>query len=128
MVDGIFSSQQYVTAKKLLDVSALRHSAIASNIANVETPGYKRIDVSTDFENKLQQAAMSGDIEAVRSLNAEIVHDANTASMRADGNNVSLDREMMLMSQNKVEYDFLTQYLSNNLNRIKSAISTNPNM
>lgn len=128
MVDGIFGSQQYVTAKKLLDVTALRQAAIASNIANVETPGYKRIDVSSSFEAKLQQAASAGDIKAIRSLNAEIVQDPTASALRADGNNVSLDREMMQMQRTGVEYEFLTQYLSSNLNRIKSAISTTPGM
>jgi hypothetical protein len=46
MIDALFTDSDYVAAKKMLDVTVLRHQAIASNLANVETPNYKRLDVS----------------------------------------------------------------------------------
>jgi len=46
MIDALFADSYYTAAKKMLDVTALRHEAIASNLANVETPGYKRLDVA----------------------------------------------------------------------------------
>mgnify|MGYP000960657837 CR=1 FL=1 len=54
MIDPIFQSGNYQLATKLLDASALRQQAIASNIANAETPGYRRLDVSTDFATQLK--------------------------------------------------------------------------
>ena len=57
MIDGLFNQTNYVAAKKMLDLTALRHEAIASNLAHVETPRYKRLDVSSSFANELQQAA-----------------------------------------------------------------------
>jgi len=43
MIDGLFNQTNYVAAKKMLDATALRHEAIASNLANLETPRYKRV-------------------------------------------------------------------------------------
>ena len=56
MIDALFGDSNYVAAKKMLDVNVLRHEAIASNIANVETPNYKRLDVAPSFESQLSQA------------------------------------------------------------------------
>ena len=65
MIDAIFSQTGYVTAKKMLDATALRHDAIASNLANLETPNYRRIDVAPSFGNKLRQAILSGEATQV---------------------------------------------------------------
>jgi flagellar basal-body rod protein FlgB len=45
MISALFSQPNYVGAKKMLDATVLRHEAIASNLANIETPNYKRMDV-----------------------------------------------------------------------------------
>jgi flagellar basal-body rod protein FlgB len=49
MIEALFNQPDYLAAKKTLDAVALRHEAIASNIANVETPGYRRIDLATHW-------------------------------------------------------------------------------
>ncbi len=51
MIDALFTDSDYVAAKKMLDVSLLRQEAIASNLANLETPNYKRLDVAPSFES-----------------------------------------------------------------------------
>jgi flagellar basal-body rod protein FlgB len=45
VVEPIFQSDNYVIARKMLDAAALRHEAIATNVANVETPGFRRLDI-----------------------------------------------------------------------------------
>ena len=60
MVDPILQADSYQLAKKLMDGTALRQQAIASNLANAETPGYHRIDVSTDFEQRLRASFETG--------------------------------------------------------------------
>ena len=60
MVDPIFQSANYQVARKLLDATALRQEAIAANIANAETPGYRRVDVGRDFASQLKAATRSG--------------------------------------------------------------------
>ena len=50
MIDALFNQPTYVAAKKMLDVTVLRQEAIASNLSNLETPNYKRLDVAPSFE------------------------------------------------------------------------------
>jgi flagellar basal-body rod protein FlgB len=54
MIEALFSDSNYLAAKRMLDVTVLRHEAIASNLANVETPNYKRLDVSPSFALETQ--------------------------------------------------------------------------
>ena len=126
VVEALFSGNNYLTAKKLLDASALRQEALAANIANVETPGYKRVDVDKTFEAELTQAARKGDLKSLKETNPTLIQDPNAAAVRPDGNNVSMDRELMEVNRNTVEYQFLTQYLSSSLDQIKTAISSRP--
>jgi len=119
----MFSGNNYLAAKKLLDAAALRQSALASNIANVETPGYKRMDVDASFEAQLVSAARKGETKELKLLQPQLAQDRNAAAVRADGNNVSMDRELMEVQKTTIEYQFLTQYLSSQLERMKSAMS-----
>lgn len=123
MIDDLMQRENYVLAKKLLDVSHAKQNAIASNLANVETPGYKRIDIATSFDSQLKKAAASNDVQEIRDLRIQTVTDLNSPSMRADGNNVQIDQELLRMQKNAVQYEFLASYTSTSLNRLKTAIS-----
>jgi flagellar basal-body rod protein FlgB len=125
MVEGIFSSENYVMAKRLLDAAALRHEALTANLANIETPGYKRVDIAPEFAAQLDAAAGRNDVAALKNLSPKLAEDRLTASVRPDGNNVSLDRELIEVNRNSTEYEFLTQFLSSNIRRLESAIRTN---
>src|SRR5476651_2360052 len=65
MLDPIFQSGNFQLAQKLLDGAALRQQAIAANIANAETPGYRRVDVAPDFAEHLKASFQSGDRDAL---------------------------------------------------------------
>ncbi len=123
MIDQILERENYVLAKKLLDVSHARHEAISSNLANAETPGYKRTDIKADFAKELQKLAQTNDVESISKLQATIERDLKTASVRPDGNNVELDTELLKMNENAMQYEFLTQYTANSMKRIKTAIT-----
>ncbi|OHE74341.1 MAG: flagellar basal-body rod protein FlgB [Verrucomicrobia bacterium GWC2_42_7] len=122
MIEGI-SKENYTIAKKMLDVAVLRHEALASNIANAQTPGYKRNDISVDFESKLSASIKNSDMNALSELKPTIQKDANTPSIRPDGNNVGVDRELVEITKNSVQIDFINNYLSDSIRRIKSAIT-----
>ena len=49
MIDALFSQTNYAATKKMLDATALQYEAIASNLNNIEKPGYKRIDLDSSF-------------------------------------------------------------------------------
>src|ERR1700691_5050935 len=95
MIDALLTDPTYVAAKKMLDVTALRHEAIASNLANVETPNYKRLDVSPSFESQLSQAVASKDVSQISAVQPELSVDTSAVTGRSDGNTVQLESEMV---------------------------------
>lgn len=123
MIDPIFQSSNYQLANKLLDASVLRHEAIASNIANAETPGYRRLDVSPDFANELRSLMRHGDMAAARELRPVLSEDPFARSIRPDGNTVALDNELLQMNRNLVEHDFLSELVSRNIRQLRLAIT-----
>lgn len=125
-----------VTAAVL--VSALRgyearNTAIAGNLANSETPGYKRLDVT--FEAALADAAEQAHATrpgaAGRSL-SDIAHGAeevlpqgavdSLTAMRTDGSNVDPDTEMAALAQNQLAHQTVTSLLDKHLTLIRTAI------
>jgi flagellar basal-body rod protein FlgB len=123
MIDGLFSDSYYVAAKRMLDVTVLRHEAIASNLSNIETPNYKRLDVSPSFESQLKQAVASKDPEQIAGIQPELTVDTNAVSGRSDGNTVQLETELIKMNQNTVEHALETQLITNRLSQMRLAIT-----
>lgn len=123
MINALFSQAGYETAKKMMDVTALRHEAIASNIANFETPNYKRIDLSPNFESSLQQALTSADPNAVQSLQPALSVDANAISQSQDGNTVNLEDELLALSQNTLTHGLETQLVTGEMLKLRLAIT-----
>lgn len=123
MVESLFQGDNYQAVKKLLDVAAMRHEALASNIANVETPGYKRLDLDKTFEAELRSDLRAGDVRDAAGLQPRIAEDSTARTMRSDGNNVQLDRELLAMTENSTNFDVLTQFASSSLKQLRTAIT-----
>ena len=124
MIDPIFQSDNYQLARKLLDAAVLRQDAIATNIANADTPGYRRLDVSSDFATQLKAELASGDLKAGKSdLQPTIAQDPTARDIRPDGNNVEIERELMALNKNSVEHEFLTEVVSGSIKQLKLAIT-----
>jgi flagellar basal-body rod protein FlgB len=121
MIEGLFSNTNYLASKRLLDVTQLRHEALASNIANVETPGYKRVDLPKDFSKEFAARLKAGKMDEL--ANPSLVEDAKTTSQSRDGNNVEIDKELTEMSSNTMQYDTLTEFVSDSLRQLKVAIT-----
>jgi flagellar basal-body rod protein FlgB len=125
MIDHVLARENYELAKRLLDAAALRHEALATNIANVETPGFKRLDLAPDFARQLDNVATSSDpAAALVSLQPKVAEDLTARAVRPDGNNVQLDRELLEMNRNALEFDALAQFASDSLKRLKMAITS----
>lgn len=122
MIEQLFARDNYELAKTLLDASALRHQALATNLANIETPGFKRVDLAPDFERQLAQLSDQATPEQVASLTPTLAEDQTARAVRPDGNNVQMDHELVEMNRNSLEYDFLAQYASDSLKRLRTAI------
>ena len=123
MIEGIFADGNYQTAKALLDASALRHKALASNLANLETPGYRRVELSRFFEEQLISHVERGEFERISQLKPTLSEDPNSSAVRPDGNNVELDNELVEIGRNSLEHEVLTRFLSGSLNLLKKAIT-----
>jgi flagellar basal-body rod protein FlgB len=124
MIEPIFQADTYQLARKLLDATALRQEAIASNVANAETPGYRRLDVAPSFAQQLRSQMASGTLGS-EPIKPTLMEDPTARTTRPDGNNVEIESELLAMNKNSVEYDYLTQVVSGNLKQLKMAISGN---
>lgn len=118
--------------QKALDGTWQRQRAIANNIANHETPGYKAIKVSFEesLDQEIQKLASSiptgEDISRNLGMikNSEInVFSDNSTSERADGNNVNIDLENIEMARTQIQYQFLTRSMTDMFSRLRYAIS-----
>lgn len=124
MIDPIFQTDNYQLARKLLDAAVLRQEAIATNIANAETPGFRRLDINADFATQLKARVAAGDFaRSAEFVRPHLTEDATARSVRPDGNSVELERELLAMNRNSVEYDFLSEIVSSNIKQLKMAIT-----
>jgi len=125
MIDGLFSSPTLQSLSLTMDEAALRQQAISSNIANVNTPGYQRMDVSSSFEqayaDSLKNLSEGGSAEDMP--DATITTASVQGPARPDGNTVQLEQEMLGLAQNGARYEFAGQMLQQNFHGIKYAIT-----
>lgn len=103
--------------ERYLDVSVLRHSLISSNLANVDTPGYRTRDV--DFAAELRRA--NGGMEYA--LFVPTVRPVLGLLERPDGNNVSLERESLLLARTQLGFNTGVQLLRAEFRRLSLAIN-----
>jgi flagellar basal-body rod protein FlgB len=123
MINALFVQPTYLAAKQMLDATALRHEAIASNLANIETPNYRRVDVDPSFTTDLRQAVAAQDTARLNSLHPALATDTTAVSSRRDGNTVELDTELMNLNQNTLAHFMETQLVSGSLLRLRTAIT-----
>jgi len=103
--------------ERYLDLTSLRQSLISSNIANIDTPGYRTRDI--DFEKEMERAAT-----AVPDVPSHpVVRNVNGLLERPDGNNVSIDRESMLLAQTQLRFQAGVALLKQEFKRLTTAIT-----
>ncbi len=108
--------------ERVLDVSAFRHQIIATNLANVDTPGFKTRDVRA-FAGEIEQAMSEEDPSSSPPLFTPVAHEIRGLLERPDGNNVSIDRESLLLAQNQLRFQVAVQFLKAEFHRLTSAIT-----
>lgn len=113
---------------KAADASWLRNNMLANNIANNDTPGYKRKDVR--FESFLEAQMLKGgslrDRVASTKLNrleGVVYTDYASLSYRKDGNNVDIHTENSYLAQNQLRYSVLIDSMNQEFSRLKTALS-----
>lgn len=116
MNDGLIHSAQMRLLERFLDLSSYRQSLVASNLANIDTPGYRARDF--DFRSALR--SFSADRQTgVRPAALEV----SGLIERPDGNNVSLERETMLLSITQLQFTAGAQLLRAEFRRLLNAIN-----
>ena len=125
MIDGLFQSPGLQSLGLTMDEAALRQQAISTNIANVNTPGYKRMDVSSSFETAYTQSLRNlSEGDSAEDMPDAIITTADVQGpARPDGNTVQLEQEMLGLAQNGARYEFAGQMLQNNFHGMKYAIT-----
>lgn len=128
----MFSSNVYNYINVLgtsLDATATRNEIISNNLANVNTPNYKRKDIR--FETELKYAFLHSDDSTVdatvrhldlRELQPEVYTDYAELSYRYDGNNVDINNENAILAKNQIKYNGLMDSVNKEFSLLKSAM------
>lgn len=109
---------------KALEGTWQRNNAIAQNVANVDTPGYKRKDVA--FEKYLEQALIQNPKPTQQQLDRvkpKTYTDMQSMAYRLDGNNVDIDTEMVYQAEVQLRYNTLISQVNYNFERLKSVLN-----
>ncbi len=113
----------FQTLDLALGAAGKRQEVLANNLANVNTPGYKRLDVEFDgMLAKAVDAARAGDKSALEAMRPGVTTDDSVA-VRADGNSVDVDQEMAFLAENNIRYNALVQLTQKKLEGLKYVIS-----
>lgn len=119
--------------QKALDGSALKHTVISNNLANVNTPGFKKSEVS--FQAALEESLRPGaelkrtrDLHLPAAINVEDsriiqIRQVQETTLRNDGNNVDMDMELAALAENNLYFNSLAQLLSSQLSLLRQSIS-----
>jgi flagellar basal-body rod protein FlgB len=126
-----FEDNNMRTMERFLDLSVQRQGLIGANVANIDTPGYKTVDV--DFEKELQTAVDGPQISlgVTNPRHIPVVPSARRSgavkevaglTMRNDQNNVNIDREMGEVANNAMKFSMVAQLLLGKFRTLKAAI------
>lgn len=137
LLEKIFSSSTIPLLNRAMDVASERDTIIADNIANEDTPNFKRRELI--FEEKLKKVLDSqtnrgklsisnprhiqiGGLSGWKDMQPDIIQ-VNDESYRNDGNNVDIDAEMAKRTKNELYYDTLAQSMSQEIKLLRLAIT-----
>ncbi len=113
---SFLDSPQLALLERFLDVASMRQTLVTTNLANIDTPGYHTRDI--DFRGELRRA-MEGDAPGMTS---PFVLPVRGLMERPDGNNVSADREAMLLAEVQLQFKAATAVIRAEFARLSTAI------
>ena len=139
LLEQILNSSNFNYLPRALTAATIRQEVIAHNVANVNTPNYRKSVV--EFEDLLAREIYGeepdGKLQMVRTHDRHLpfkpldyhaeptIFEDNTTIMRTDDNNVDIDIEMANLSKNQIYYNALVTELSAHVSRLKGAITSN---
>ncbi|MGA2185102.1 MAG: flagellar basal body protein [Bryobacteraceae bacterium] len=102
--------------EQYMDLLSTRQKLVASNVANIDTPGYKSKDIDFQFEF---MSLLKGE--------APNVIDTPGLGTKNDGNNVSLDRETRLLAENSMRFNMAESLVRSQLLMVRTAVKEGSN-
>ena len=97
--------------ERYMDLLSARQQLVASNLANIDTPGYRTKDI--DFQFEFLSLAAGDQPQTV---------EPSGLTVKNDGNNVSLDRETRMLAENAIRFNLASQLVKNRIRDIRKAI------
>jgi flagellar basal-body rod protein FlgB len=113
---SLIETPELFLIERFLDLATARQTLLASNIANVDTPGYRTQDI--DFHAELARALEEDPEEPVRPM----AQNVRGLIERPDGNNVSVDRDGLMLAELQLKYQSATQALKAEFTILRDAI------
>jgi flagellar basal-body rod protein FlgB len=108
---------------RFLDVNVARYRLIASNLANVDTPGYRARDL--DFHAELARASLTGeDGDVSYASYTPVARTLHGLIERPDGNDVSVERETLAMAETQMRFNLGVSLLKDEFHTISQAINS----
>ena len=132
-----FEDGGMVSMERFMDLAVRRQKLIASNLSNVDTPGYKTVDIN--FEQELQSQLVGSAGQGISMAVTDTRHISTSSgvqsglpaqarevdglTLRNDLNNVNIDREMSELSTNAMKFSAVSQMIAGNFRTLKAAIT-----
>jgi len=113
---SVMDTSQLILIERFLDLATVRQSLLVSNIANVDTPGYRTQDI--DFHGELARALGQESGAPVLPMTRQVPG----LMSRPDGNNVSVDREGLMLAELQLKYQAAIQSMKAEFSYVRYAI------
>ena len=115
----LFRPEAIELCEKMLDYAALRHKVIANNIANINTPDFRRSDV--EFADELKRVLREKGLTGAKDLRFKITK-PNETPFRADGSNASVDKDMAVLAENAITYQIYAQLIARQFRKLRDIL------
>jgi len=111
--------------ERMLDITARRQQTFASNIANLDTPGYKAKEVTfqEELSSSMQLASTDSSHLTAPSAASSMQLVETEGTIKPNGNNVDLEHEMSEMTKNGLQYVMLAQFMNSAVKSLRYAIT-----
>ena len=123
---GMIATSMTDALSRFLDVDAARYKLVSTNLANIDTPGYRTRDL--DFREELERASQesfAGENGLLRTAEfTPVARQVRGLVERPDGNNVSVERESLLLAESQMKFNLGIQLLKDQFHTISLAINS----
>jgi len=122
-MEGLFD-KTYQLLSSVLDYRSARQKVIASNVANIDTPDFKPKDVKFPEALKSAQTAVQVDLARTHALHFPLGQAGGTPNLTTieTGEKTSLDKEMMNIAENNLNYNLTVEFLARKFRSIQNVL------